>query len=221
MVQNQIDQLWKDLKISSSVLLCIVGELAGSLTTQLPAEFRKAAIMQSHDCANFGLMNANQEILLQMMYIYPSFTMFSSFTCLLHDFFMHVSAQYYQSDHFDGPNKFAFRKSATLPSAHLPLPFGSPFRKLEITETQPFSSVFMCFQPYTDVFNSFQPFKAVFNKFLTVCNCFQLLSTTFSRFLQFLTFFNRFQQFSTVLHRCYYPQMPRDSFPGFLLCTSG
>ena len=52
------------------------------------AEFIKAAIMQSHDCAkylricsNLGLMNANQEKLAQMLYIYHNLAMFSSFTC--------------------------------------------------------------------------------------------------------------------------------------------
>ena len=46
----------------------------------------KAAIMQSLDCANYlricanlGLVRANQEKLVEMLYIYRNLTMFSSF----------------------------------------------------------------------------------------------------------------------------------------------
>ena len=59
-------------------------------TNTYTPEFLKAATMQSHNCekylqicANLGLMNANQEKLSQMLYLFQNFTMFSSYTCFL------------------------------------------------------------------------------------------------------------------------------------------
>ena len=68
-------------------------------------EFLKAEIMQSHNfakyvriCANLGLMNANQEKLAHMLYIYQKF---------------YTIFQFHISEHFDCANKFAFRKSGS------------------------------------------------------------------------------------------------------------
>ena len=81
------------------------------------SEFLKAAIMESHNCAkylricaNFGLMNANEEKLAQLLYIYHNLTMFSNFTSFYVNF-THVFVQNFQSEHFDCANKLAFRKS--------------------------------------------------------------------------------------------------------------
>ena len=78
------------------------------LSLDWKSEFLKAAIMQSHDCAkylriceNLSLMNVNQEKLAQMLYIFNNLTMFSSFTCFIMSFVTHVSAQDFQSEHFD------------------------------------------------------------------------------------------------------------------------
>ena len=56
--------------------------------TRMSPQFLKAAIMQSHDCAqylkictNLGLLNTNQEKLAKMLNIYHNLTMLYSFTC--------------------------------------------------------------------------------------------------------------------------------------------
>ena len=87
-----------------------------------------------------------------------------------------------------------------------------------------FSTVLTRFQPFLTVFVSF-PFFFKFSPFFltvfdhlqpfsTIVKHFQPFSTNFKNCHLFSTFFFRF---STVLHRCYYPQPPRDSVAGLFL----
>ena len=61
------------------------------------AEFLKAAIMQSHNCAN-----------------YLRICFFSGFTFLLMSFLTHVPAQNFPSHHFDCAEEIAFRESGDM-----------------------------------------------------------------------------------------------------------
>ena len=92
--------------------------------TRMSPQFLKAAIMQSHDCAqylkictNLGLLNTNQEKLAKMLNIYHNLTMLYSFTCL-YDSFMNVTAQNF--------NQFVYLSShlsclETIKTGYLPI----------------------------------------------------------------------------------------------------
>ena len=93
-------------------------------STRMSPQFLKAAIMQSHNCAqclkictNLGLMNTNQEKLAKMLNIYHNLTMLYSFTCL-YDSFMNVTAQNF--------NQFGYLSShlsrlETIKTGYLPI----------------------------------------------------------------------------------------------------
>ena len=83
------------------------------------AEFLKAVIMQSDDCAKylricpiFLLMNAEQEKSGIISCIFHKLIKKKLVSHVFMSFLTQVSAQNVQSSHFDCAQKFAFRKSA-------------------------------------------------------------------------------------------------------------
>ena len=83
-------------------------------------ELLKSTIMQSHNCANFGLINKKQEILEPISCICHNLTKFFQFYMFfLIQFLTHISEQNCQSEHFDCAKEFAFRKSALSLAFHI------------------------------------------------------------------------------------------------------
>ena len=185
---------WIYFKMSSSILLCIVGGLAGSPSAPIPLTFRFPSAPLSLPLITRKLGNTVTRAIKNLAVFNPCQPV-STFFIRFHP--VSIVCQNVKPFWTDLNN---FQQ------------FSAVFNRFQL-----FSTIFSHFQLFSVVFSRFNRFQPV----LTVFNHFQMFSINFicfQRFSPFSTVLNSFQPiptilklFSTVLHWCYYPHTLRVS----------